>query len=109
MAFRRPAHRKGTTGQQWRKFRASVLASSAICGRCGEADWVTDAPCNHPTHADLKGCPTHPRYPTLGHIKALKHGGKVRDRANARPEHFRCNASAGDGTRRPEGQISWDW
>lgn len=110
MAAKRPAHRRGTTGRDWRLFRAKLLASGAPCWRCGTAGWITNAPCDHESHAKLKGCPTHPMYPTVGHLKDLQHGGRPRDPANARPEHFRCNSRAGRASQgRTERRISWDW
>jgi hypothetical protein len=110
MADRRQPHRRGANGRPYRRFRAAVIDSETVCQRCGEGGFVTDAPCAHPSHARMRGCPTHPRYPTLGHRVDLQHGGRARDRANAGLEHFGCNASAGARSKsQAKPHVVWDW
>lgn len=113
MADKRPAYRRGTTGKQWQKFRASIIGAGTVCCICGNSKGpiVTDAPCQHPAHQHLKGCPTHPLAPSLEHPKALVHGGAARSKSNAKLSHFGCNARKGqaDGQRRKAKRSSWDW
>lgn len=72
----RPPHRKGTTGRPWRRFRANLLRGVTHCQNptCGEL-LVDNAACAHPQHETWKGCPWHPRYPTVQHLIPLVDGG----------------------------------
>lgn len=90
----RPEHRKGTTGRPWRRFRRNLVDVATNCAYCS-ALFVRDAPCTHPTHRGLSGCPTHTHYPTLEHPHALVDGGAVRDRGNALVVCYGCNARMG--------------
>lgn len=111
MADRRPAHRRGTTGAAYQRLQKLVTTSGDVCARCGnrKGPIVRDARCEHLTHQHLKGCPTHPLAPTLGHIVDLQHGGRPRDRRNTQIEHYGCNASAGALSKKKPARTSWDW
>lgn len=111
MSDRRPAHRKGTTGAAYQKLQKAVTTGPGVCARCGNSKGpiVRDAPCRHPKHAHLKGCPTHPLAPSLGHIVDLQHGGRPRDRNNTQIEHFGCNSRAGALSKAKPKRTSWDW
>lgn len=117
MAYKRPPHRKGTTGQAYRKLQAWVFKGT-VCARCHNrrGPIVRARGCAHPTHQDMPYCPTHPLAPSLGHKTDLQFGGKPRDPRNVQLEHFSCNASAGVRARRDGEQRraapradSWDW
>lgn len=113
MANKRPAHRKGTTGQRYRRLQAEVFKGT-ICQRCGNAKGpIVRAKCDtHPSHAKLKYCPTHPLAPSLGHREDLQYGGAALDPKNARLEHFSCNSTAGARSkhRKPSStHQSWSW
>lgn len=95
MANKRPEHRKGTTGRDYRKLQAWVYASSTICARCGNSRGpIVRQGCDHPTHQGQPYCPTHPLAPSLGHKDDLQFGGRT-TRQNSQLEHFGCNAEAG--------------
>jgi len=102
----RPAYRKGTTGRPWTRFRGNLVARATHCCYCQHV-FVTDAACAHPSHQGLKGCPTHPRYPTVEHPQALIDGGAVRDPGNALVVCFRCNSSEGAKHRRRSTPLEW--
>lgn len=92
----RPAHRKGTVGRPWRRFRKNTVDGVTHCQNptCGEL-LVRDAPCTHPNHQRLGYCPTHPRYPTLEHPHRLVDGGEVRSGGNAQVWCYSCNSRGG--------------
>jgi hypothetical protein len=104
----RPEHRKGTSGRPWIRYRNRVLAGATHCANCGQA-FITNAPCTHPTHAHMPGCPTHPRYPTLEHPQALIDGGAVTDPANGAAFCSECNLRAGShlAARRRRTPLQW--
>lgn len=122
MANKRPAHRKGTTGREYRKAQAWIFKGK-ICARCGN----TKGPimrikgCQHPTHQQLPYCPTHPLAPSLGHKQDLQFGGPAMDSRNHQLEHYSCNSSAGNkarlakeraaktGTPPQAPRASWTW
>jgi hypothetical protein len=85
-----------------------LLDGVTHCANCGLA-FITDAACEHPTHALMLGCPTHPRYPTVEHPDALINGGPVRDHANAAVWCFECNTSAGAHIREQHRRIPLQW
>jgi hypothetical protein len=95
----RPAYRRATAGPAWTRFRRRVLAEATNCAYC-QAPFVTGAPCTHPSHAAMGGCPAHPQYPTVEHVESLVHGGAARDPGNALPVCNRCNSTRGATTRR---------
>lgn len=107
---RRPAHRNGTVGRPFRRFRARLVDNATHCQNptCGKA-LVRDAPCTHPTHQRLKGCPTYHAYPTLEHPHRLIDGGAVRDQDNALVFCFECNARGGRGRRPTTPTASRRW
>lgn len=111
MADKRPAHRRGTTGEAYRRLQRRVFKGT-VCARCGGTRFVMDYRCDHPSHAALKGCPVHPLAKSLGHIKDLQHGGHPLDPANAQLEHLGCNSSAGARARHRvanRSRSSWTW
>lgn len=115
MANKRPEHRRGTTGRDYRRLQAQVFAGPQVCARCGNSRGpILRIACDHPSHAKLDYCPTHRLAPSLGHKQDLQHGGRT-SKANSQLEHFGCNASAGvkarmnaQHARRTQTQ-SWDW
>lgn len=116
MADKRPAHRKGTTGQRYRRAQANQFRRSKICARCGGRIVLTKcSPDRHPKHAHLPYCPTHPLAPVLGHKQDLQFGGSLLDPRNHQTEHYGCNSSAGVKARmaaergRTAARQSWDW
>lgn len=120
MAAQRPAHRRGTTSRDYRRAQAIVFRQT-VCARCGNSKGPIVrqrcSPDQHPHHALLKYCPTHPLAPSLGHRQDLQFGGSVLSRSNHQLEHYGCNASAGSrarwaaakGRRGAAERQSWDW
>jgi len=101
---KRPEHRRGTTGRPWRRYRDNKVSQATQC--CyGDGPFVTDAQCDHPTHAGMPGCPTHPLAPTLEHPRALIQGGHPRD-PDGLVAHFRCNSKRGASLRRDRAHKS---
>lgn len=92
----RPPHRRGTSGRRWDRFRAGQVDGVTHCQNptCGKP-LVRDAPCTHPTHQGMKGCPTYHAYPTLEHPHRLVDGGPARDPGNALVYCYQCNARGG--------------
>ena len=90
----RPAHRRGTAGATYARFRERHTNGATHCPRCGVA-LVRDAACQHPSHQKIGYCPTHPAYPTLEHLTPLVDGGSKLDGANAAVLCYRCNAQGG--------------
>lgn len=111
MANRRPAHRRGTTGEAYRRLQAWVFRGT-VCARCGGTRFVMNAQCNHATHAQLGYCPVHPMAKAMGHKTDLQHGGAPLSRRNVQLEHFGCNSSAGARSRAKgpdRHRSSWSW
>lgn len=117
MANKRPRHRRGTTGDEYRRAQRQIFKGT-VCARCGNSKGpiMRVQGCDHPTHADLPYCPTHPLAPSLGHKKDLQHGGRALDPRNHQLEHFGCNSSAGAKSRAKgrgrsasASEESWDW
>lgn len=116
MANQRPHHRRGTTTRAYRRAQAFVFRQT-VCARCGNAKGpIVRQRCDHPSHAGLKYCPTHPLAPSLGHKTDLQFGGSVLDPRNHQLEHYGCNASAGvkarfakHGRRAAAERQSWEW
>ena len=82
---------QGRNTRRLRRAKAAMRAARAQpCGRCGQAiDY--DAPPNDPTSF------------TLGHILPWSTHPHLReDPANHRPEHARCNKSAGSRSAPPD-------
>ncbi len=102
-----PAHRKGTSGRPWVRFRKGLLRGATNCCYC-YTPFVTDAACEHRSHQGLRGCPTHPQYPTVEHPQALIQGGAPRSRDNAMVACSRCNSSRGAGVR-PRRHTPLEW
>jgi hypothetical protein len=118
MADKRPAHRKGTTGRDYRKLQAWVFRGT-VCARCHNAKGpIVREPCDpaiHPSHEGQPYCPTHPLAPSLGHKLDCQHGGRT-TKQNSQLEHFSCNSSAGVIARMAKERSakgvqtqSWDW
>lgn len=111
MADKRPAHRRGTTGDAWRKLQRRVFKGT-VCERCGGTKFVMNYRCAHPSHAKLRYCPTHPLAKSVGHIIDLADGGDALDPKNVRLEHLGCNSSAGSKARHRVAnrrRSSWSW
>ena len=98
MANVRPAYRNATVGRPWRRHRSRHIAAATACCYCG-GPFVRDGACNHPTHQQLTGCPTHPWYPTIEHPHALILGGAPRSDDNTLVAHFRCNSKRGSAAK----------
>lgn len=121
MASKRPAHRKGTTGDAYRRAQVNQFRRSNICARCGHpTQHIKCNPQQHPKHAHLPYCPTHPLAPSLGHKQDLQDGGSVLDPRNHQTEHYGCNARAGVTARMAKQRAtktstttahrdSWNW
>jgi hypothetical protein len=104
----RPAHRRGTTGRPWRRFRGKLVGAATNCCYC-QIPFVTDAPCQHPTHARLKGCPTYHAYPTVEHYETLIEGGPVMDPSTAGVACYRCNSTTGAVLRHRRTSTPLEW
>lgn len=80
--------------KRWQQLRAEILATHPpVCHICGKAIDLT-----------LPG--THPRGPTVDHVKARSQGGAHWDRRNLKPAHKACNSGKRDRqlTPRPQSQ-----
>ena len=95
----RPAHRKGTAGARWARFRAQQIRDVTHCQNpvCGKP-LIRHALCTHPTHQRLRYCPTHHAYPPLEHPHRLVDGGRARDPDNALVYCYSCNSRGGGRT-----------
>lgn len=79
--------------RRWQTFRKGLIATlPPYCHICGG-------------HVDKRLPGTDPDGPTIDHIRARHHGGKVYDKTNCALAHQRCNASK--GARGPIHSRNW--
>ena len=86
----------GHTDRAWRAMCKRVLASSNLCGICGEP-------------IDFNAPPRTPLAPSVDCIVPVSHGGSTTDRTNLRPAHFGCNSKRGNDPAPPALPHTRDW